>query len=314
MVSRLEFSTHDPERALPVLESFFSGVRMGTPHGDFLFTVSSATTSSFSLAHYHLVSPNSSSSVDQSGALTVGSVRSGDIRLSTAHQTIDSRQPWLFPQERLRGETDAVDVSAISLSPADILRVARAHLGDETFKLKFTGSSPVEIAHGRQWNALIDYTRVAMEERGSLIVSDVVKANAFAHLASMLLSTFPNNFMGVADSMSDPVVYSTAVRRAIAFMDDNAQLPITIEDIARESRMSIRGLQYAFRSALDTTPTAYLRRVRVAGAHRSLQAADPTQGATVLAIATAWGFTHPGRFAKQYHDAYGVTPRRTLES
>ena len=96
------------------------------------------------------------------------------------------------------------------------------------------------------------------------------------------------------------------VRRAIEFIDQNAHLPITIEDIARESRLSIRALQYAFRRHLDTTPIAYLRR-------RS-RCADPTTGATVLEIATTWGFAHPGRFATYYRETFGVSPKRTLDT
>jgi transcriptional regulator GlxA family with amidase domain len=78
--------------------------------------------------------------------------------------------------------------------------------------------------------------------------------------------------------------------------------------------MSPRGLQAAFRREKDTTPTAYLREARLEAAHRELLAADPTTGATVEAIAAAWGFTHRGRFAAAYRTRYGQTPATTLRA
>ncbi|WP_197680271.1 helix-turn-helix domain-containing protein [Microlunatus soli] len=58
----------------------------------------------------------------------------------------------------------------------------------------------------------------------------------------------------------------------------------------------------------------YLRRVRLDHARRNLQAADPTQGETVKAIAARWGFPRPDRFAARYQEAFGVPPSHTLRS
>lgn len=314
MVSRLEFATRDPERALPVLGGFFPDVHMSNPRDNFAFELSTANAESFSMVHYHLLSPNSSSGVDMTGSLTVASIEAGSVALTSGKRYVDTSQPWIFPQQPVVGEWDEVTITAISLSLPDILRFARAQLGDESFRLQFTGNSPIDAARGRQWAALIGYTRQALSEDGPLMLSDMVRANAFAHLASMLLATFPSTFMDAAERASGASLVPSAIRRVTRFIDDNAQLPLTIEDIAREARMSIRGIQYAFQSTLGTTPTGYLRRVRLAGAHRSLQLGDPTHGDTVFSIATAWGFPHPGRFAKEYRDAYGTTPRRTLET
>ena len=49
-------------------------------------------------------------------------------------------------------------------------------------------------------------------------------------------------------------------------------------------------------------------------AHRALQEADPSQGATVAEIAARWGFSHPGRFAVDYRHVYGRHPSETLRT
>jgi hypothetical protein len=76
-------------------------------------------------------------------------------------------------------------------------------------------------------------------------------------------------------------------------------------------RMLPRAVQLGFRRHLNTTPTQYLRRVRLAHAHDALKAADPDTD-TVGAIARRWGFADPGRFKRMYRDAYGLAALQTL--
>nr|WP_237557763.1 helix-turn-helix transcriptional regulator [Streptomyces sp. SID5470] len=102
------------------------------------------------------------------------------------------------------------------------------------------------------------------------------------------------------------------MRRALAHIDDHADRPLTVAQIAEAAHISVRALQYAFRRHLDSTPLAYLRQVRLSHAHDELAAADPEDGSTVTDIAARWGFYHPGRFATLYRHAYDRSPRRTL--
>jgi transcriptional regulator GlxA family with amidase domain len=104
------------------------------------------------------------------------------------------------------------------------------------------------------------------------------------------------------------------VRRTVEFIDAHAAEPLTLADIVAASGTGPRALQEAFRRHRGTTPTGYLRRVRLERAHRELQAADPGQGATVAAVAARWGFAHRGRFAAAYREAYGRAPQQTLLS
>ena len=103
------------------------------------------------------------------------------------------------------------------------------------------------------------------------------------------------------------------LHRAIAFIDDNAHRDITNADIADAAHVTIRAVQHAFRRHLGTTPTAYLRRVRLEYAHRDLTAADPAEQ-TVTGIAYRWGFPSPSRFAVYYRDVYGILPGHTLRN
>jgi AraC-like DNA-binding protein len=73
-----------------------------------------------------------------------------------------------------------------------------------------------------------------------------------------------------------------------------------------------RAVQYLFRRQLDTTPTEYVRRVRLRRAHQELISGD-SSNSTVSEIAQRWGFAHTGRFAVLYRQAYGRSPHATLK-
>jgi transcriptional regulator GlxA family with amidase domain len=104
-----------------------------------------------------------------------------------------------------------------------------------------------------------------------------------------------------------------SLRRAIAFIHENADRDIGLGDIAAAISVTPRSVQYIFRRHLCATPLEYLRRVRLDRAHRDLQAADPAVD-TVMAIAGRWQFGHPGRFSIAYREAFGTPPSQTLRA
>jgi transcriptional regulator GlxA family with amidase domain len=108
-----------------------------------------------------------------------------------------------------------------------------------------------------------------------------------------------------------PASQPRTLRRAIAFIHENAHQDIGLSDIAAAIDVTPRSVQYLFRRHLGTTPLEYLRRVRLDRAHRDLQAADPAVD-TVMAIAGRWRFGHAGRFSIAYKKAFGHPPSRTL--
>ncbi|MEV0029698.1 helix-turn-helix transcriptional regulator [Nocardia sp. NPDC050793] len=142
--------------------------------------------------------------------------------------------------------------------------------------------------------------------------SPLIAASAGQCLAASVLQAFPNN------ASPDPTVvdrrdaHPDTLRRAIAYIEAHANEPITVADIAAGAHVTIRAVQLAFRRHLDSTPMAYLRTVRLAGAHEQLRAGASGSGLTVTSVAANWGFAHPGRFASAYRQAYGVAPQTTL--
>jgi transcriptional regulator GlxA family with amidase domain len=107
-------------------------------------------------------------------------------------------------------------------------------------------------------------------------------------------------------------VNSETLRRAIAYIHEHAHEEVTATSIARAACVTTRAVQLAFRRYLNTTPSAYLRQVRLDHAHRDLLSASKGEDGTVTQIASRWGFNHQGRFAAYYRQMYGQNPRQTL--
>ena len=151
-----------------------------------------------------------------------------------------------------------------------------------------------------------DVLTVPRTRNNALVVSA-----ASQYLAACVLTAFPNTAFGERDGADRNDANPTTLRRAIAFIDANADRDITAADVARAAGVSVRAVQLAFRRHLGLTPMAYLRRVRLDGARAELLAASP-HDVTVTQVAARWGFARPSTFAAQYRAAYGESPSRSL--
>ncbi|MEU2221822.1 helix-turn-helix transcriptional regulator [Streptomyces sp. NPDC018347] len=196
------------------------------------------------------------------------------------------------------------------LDPALLAQVATGPDGSRPVRL--TGHRPRSAAAARQLIRTIGHLRDTVLVDPAVADQPLVAATAAQHLAASVLAAFPNTALDEPAGADRDTVHPAVLRRALAYIDDHADQPVTVGDIAGAAHVTVRALQYAFRRHLDTTPLGQLRRVRLAHAHQELVAADPDGGGTVTEIAARWGFHHPGRFASLYRDTYRRAPHETL--
>ncbi|VXA99619.1 helix-turn-helix transcriptional regulator [Frigoribacterium sp. 9N] len=128
---------------------------------------------------------------------------------------------------------------------------------------------------------------------------------------ALLLSQGHNH----SEALRAPVPQSggRAVARAIELLRADPAHDWTVADLAAATATSVRSLQEGFRRALDTTPTAYLRRLRLERVRTDLVAAGPGDS-SVTDVSARWGFTHHGRFAAAYAERFGERPSDTLRA
>ncbi|WP_223163764.1 helix-turn-helix domain-containing protein [Nocardioides humilatus] len=169
---------------------------------------------------------------------------------------------------------------------------------------------PLDPARANSWRRTVDYvTATALDSRAQQ--SPLVIGTAARHLAAALLAAF--GVPGAEQPGADVARVAPAVlRRAMAYCDAHPDADLGVADIARACHVSVRTLQAAFRRHLDTTPMAYLRRVRLDRVRRDLTASDPSV-ATVAAVAARWGFADASRFSAQYRATFGESPGATLK-
>lgn len=128
------------------------------------------------------------------------------------------------------------------------------------------------------------------------------------HLAA--LQCFPNNYSELlrrATSMIAPHY----VRKAEEYLRNHVRENVTADDLARVTGVSTRSLFYGFRRWRDTTPMAYLKKLRLDIARDALHSAART-GLSVTDVATSVGFFHLSRFSSEYKARFGEPPSVTL--
>jgi AraC-like DNA-binding protein len=178
--------------------------------------------------------------------------------------------------------------------------------------VEFRGLQPRSEVLAKLWRQTAEY--VAHVLRSSSADSPLVVAAAARMVAAAVLTCFPNTVRDsgrAEDDRDDIRGRGELVRRAVEFVDQNFDRDIGVSDIARAVHVTPRTVQLVFRRHLGTTPTGYLRQVRLGQAHRDLVSADPAS-ASVNEIAGRWGFAHAGRFSSHYRQAYGRAPNVTL--
>lgn len=100
------------------------------------------------------------------------------------------------------------------------------------------------------------------------------------------------------------------VRKVEAFIEENADKPMTIEQLVEVSGVSSRALFEGFRRFRGTSPLAHLRAVRLRRVRDDLLTASEAD--SVTSVAMRWGFSQLGRFAAVYRETFGETPSETL--
>lgn len=274
---------------------------------NFAFRWRSATLTDVAIVRYSLTA-EVHSRVQPEDQLFACRLVAVDGRLRSRRSVIEPGMPWATDSAQVEAQWNGTaEVSAFIFDRVRAQELARRMTGDELLSLRLTSLHPHSDVASRQWTRAFDYLlTAALASDGD----ELIEAALGRHALMTVLSCFPSTYSSAIPRDRGGAGAAT-VRRALTFIDENAHLPITVDDVAEAVHISTRGLQYSFRRSLNTTPTEYLRRVRLDGAHRELR--NGTAEDSVSQIARRWGFGNPSRFNTLYRQTYGRAPRETLE-
>jgi len=186
-------------------------------------------------------------------------------------------------------------------------------LGREVSRpLEFTSELDLTTPGGRMIVQALQLVDGASEQDSGPLTHPLALQRLEQVLLHSLLFSQPHNY-STALGAPAPSTGTRPVSNAVELLRSRPAHPWTVAELASEASTSVRSLQEGFRRTLDTTPMAYLRRLRLEKVHEELASAPPgTVGVTQVAV--RWGFVHLGRFAAAYRSAFGERPSDTMRS
>jgi AraC-like DNA-binding protein len=142
-------------------------------------------------------------------------------------------------------------------------------------------------------------------EAGPSLAASIVQQVSVG--AEDYLSTFANRLERLGSlKRSTRIETLQRVERARAFIHDQSERPVSLDEIAGEAALSRFHLTRSFAEVHGLPPLAYHRRLRLDSAARLLKegAASPTQ------LAERLGYASLSAFTRAFRQAFGVPPSR----
>lgn len=251
-------------------------------------------------------------SVDPLGQVLIVRMTGGVMGVETdgTERTLGRGDVALMAQPDL-GYTSHLDRARMQLVGFDLDYLDTVDDTGAGRRLRYEALAP---EHARTWTHTLDYVLRTVADPVASASPLLLGAAARVLAASTLAAFHPTH--GAADTALAPSDSTDAtpatLRRAVAYLEANPDLDLGVAEVAAACHVSVRALQLAFRRHLDTTPMAYLRRVRLSRVHDELLAADPDGSVTVTEVAARWGLLGSGRFTARYREEYGEVPSATL--
>ncbi|WP_166404610.1 AraC family transcriptional regulator [Labedella endophytica] len=231
----------------------------------------------------------------------------GELTRRNHPTSLKATTPFLLPSEQR---------FAFSFGPhhQNLVHFAPAFLEDIATEFHAGPAQAVSFDHDAmpsddgiaQWRVAVS---AATEDLVSPVASPILRLAAQRSLARSFLQLFPWFGIDVPPVLREPSLART--RLALEYLHHHAHEPVTPADAARAAGLHTRTLQHHLNRHLDTSPTAYLRDIRLDRTHTAL-AGLSTDETTVAAVAQQWGFGHLGRFSAAYRSRFGEHPRDTL--
>ena len=193
--------------------------------------------------------------------------------------------------------------------PSGLLRRQATEMldGPDVQGLDFDAGIDVTSAAGAGLRRLTEWLYAELDHPDTPLSNEIVAASAQElFLRTIVLAATHSRSMQLRGRAR--AAAPATVRRAEEFMRSNAELPLTLEEIARAAGCCSRALQAAFHAFRGTSPMASLRRIRLELAHQAIMRSEGSVSVTEVAV--RYGFSNPGRFASQYQRLFGEYPSR----
>jgi AraC-like DNA-binding protein len=155
---------------------------------------------------------------------------------------------------------------------------------------------------------LQDVLRMALD-RESLVNREAFQEKVLDHsIVGIVLSLVQSDDDG-SPALPHMSTQSYIVRKSQEIALDSDDDVLTVLDLCHHLKISRRTLQYSFQNIAGTTPTAYLRSIRLNAVRRFLMTTPST--VRIGDAAAQFGFCHFGRFSAYYQQHFHELPSQT---
>ena len=157
--------------------------------------------------------------------------------------------------------------------------------------------SPPADSLGALHRILEDFARASRQPRER-------RSTAVGH-AEARLSDWVRSHIPSATGRRTPRLAPERVHRIEEWIDAHLHEPLSLSRLCERAGVQARCLQMAFESQRQQSPMAFVTERRLVAAHAALMRGEHE---SVTALASAFGFEHPGRFAAGYRRLFGLVP------
>jgi AraC-like DNA-binding protein len=155
---------------------------------------------------------------------------------------------------------------------------------------------------------LQDVLRMALD-RESLVNREAFQEKVLDHsIVGIVLGLVQSDDDG-SPALPHMSTQSYIVRKSQEIALDSDDDVLTVLDLCHHLKISRRTLQYSFQNIAGTTPTAYLRSIRLNAVRRFLMTTPST--VRIGDAAAQFGFCHFGRFSAYYQQHFHELPSQT---
>lgn len=219
------------------------------------------------------------------------------------HESGDGSTPFVIPAGRtVDFAYEDIQSTAVSISVPEFLDIACRVLDVDRVRLREDDTINRPTRSPAELTAILDEFARDLELTRLTLDNPLLRATRLEMLVASLVTTLPIVTTEAAPVPRGSSVAYSAVRRAAAFIDDNADRAISEADVAAAARLSLTALRTAFLAGTGVTPAQYLRRARLAAMKTELAAAaDPT---TAGAVAARWGWVESEPASRDRRDSF----------
>lgn len=238
---------------------------------------------------------------------SVGAFASGSKGTWNGNPVDDSKLLLFPPGKELNGYISAIYGWTSLIIPPEWIESIEQTTSRTNMTPAASGTSirpdPARLAD--LWQAISNIVRPAEIPLDSLAAEWLVN-----DLRNALGATLSATDVPPAKVMTQSWGHFMIAKRAECYMRERITEPVSIDDLCAAMNTSRRYLEYAFADAFGTSPSRYLRLMRLHQVRSRLKVSGGQT--TVTNEALRLGFNHLSLFTTQYKNAFGECPSLTL--